>query len=257
MPPPPSLSVSTFLWPAHLPLRNRCAVAATALALFSAALLCAAAPLLLPPSALPASLARASLYCSLLSGFHLGEWLWSAAHEGAAADWGAFLLDANAPAYQLALAASAVEWALGAWLAPALKSSCAALAGAGGLLAAAGLALRVAAMWRAGASFAHRVAERAPPPGGLVTGGVYALWRHPAYAGWAYWALGSQLLLLNPLCVVIYTITVSAFFTDRIAGEEAALRRFFGERYDEYARRTIVGIPCVRVASAPAKARVD
>ena len=244
--------MSRFLWPAHLPLRERLAVAATASGLFVLSSACFAAWLLAPASA---AVRRALLHASLLAAFHLGEWLWSAAHEGERARWGAFLLDTNAPAYQLAVAASAAEWALGAALAPAFKSSLGAVSAAGGALAVAGLALRAAGMWRAGVSFAHLVAERAPPPGGLVTGGVYALFRHPAYAGWAYWAIGSQLLLLNPLCACAYTLAVGAFFSDRIAGEEAALRRFFGARYDEYARRTIVGIPLVW-APAPKAAAV-
>ena len=33
--------------------------------------------------------------------------------------------------------------------------------------------------------------------------------RHPGYLGWMVWAIGTQVLLLNPLSTVLFTIMVS------------------------------------------------
>src|SRR4051812_31669288 len=47
--------------------------------------------------------------------------------------------------------------------------------------------------------------------------------RHPSYVGWFYWSVGTQLLLCNPLCTVLYGLAAWAFFKDRIPYEEALL----------------------------------
>ena len=47
--------------------------------------------------------------------------------------------------------------------------------------------------------------------------------RHPGYAGWYLWAVGSQILLLNPLCVVAFYIVAYRFFKERIYFEEGTL----------------------------------
>ena len=88
--------------------------------------------------------------------------------------------------------------------------------------------------------------------------------RHPAYFGFFWWSVGTQLLLCNPLCVVAYAAASWHFFSGRIRCvqrfrlgltakggdfwravryEEGLLRQFFGARYVEYCSRTTVGIP--------------
>jgi protein-S-isoprenylcysteine O-methyltransferase len=223
----------------------------------------APSPLSLPARAaaaalggLPAPLPQCfSLYVALLAGFHLGEWAWSAAWQRPRGGrFSSLLLDANWPAYQVAVALAFAEFAAGAALAPGAKAAAArgaALLPLGGALAGAGLALRAAAMWTARGSFAHVLAQGARPPAGhaLCTSGVYALARHPAYAGWFAWAVGSQLLLANPLCAAAYAAAAAAFFRERIADEERALLRFYGAEYAAYARRTRVWLP---VGTTPA-----
>jgi len=68
--------------------------------------------------------------------------------------------------------------------------------------------------------------------------------RHPSYFGWFYWALGTQVLLGNPICFVIYAVVTWKFFSVRIAYEEATLYHFFPE-YSDYVARTAIGIPCI------------
>jgi hypothetical protein len=43
--------------------------------------------------------------------------------------------------------------------------------------------------------------------------------RHPSYAGFFYWALGTQLVLQNPLSFCVYSVLLMRFFSSRIRGE--------------------------------------
>lgn len=40
--------------------------------------------------------------------------------------------------------------------------------------------------------------------------------RHPSYFGFSWFALGAQLLLVNPICLVAYVFALRAFFHTRI-----------------------------------------
>ena len=42
--------------------------------------------------------------------------------------------------------------------------------------------------------------------------------RHPSYAGFFYWALGTQLVLQNPVSFVFYAAVLYKFFSRRIRG---------------------------------------
>ena len=106
-------------------------------------------------------------------------------------------------------------------------------------------ALRVAAQRTAGAHFAHQIMTERTRSHKLVTHGVYATFRHPAYCGWFWWSIGTQLLLANPLALVAYALAAWSFFRNRIPHEEAYLRQFYGKEYAEYARRTYTGIPFI------------
>lgn len=72
--------------------------------------------------------------------------------------------------------------------------------------------------------------------------------RHPSYFGWYWWSVGTQLLLCNPVCAVLYAAAVSQFFRNRIPYEEAMLIDFFGRSYIEYMRKSRIGIPFVKSA---------
>lgn len=100
--------------------------------------------------------------------------------------------------------------------------------------------------------------------------------RHPGYFGFMLWALGMQLLLVNPLCILAFTAVVLSwpypplclaawqrhhdvklskvccaspqlcrFFSERIAVEEDQLLSFFGSSYMDYAKQTPIRIPFV------------
>lgn len=92
------------------------------------------------------------------------------------------------------------------------------------------------------------VAEKKSPKHTLVTEGVYRFIRHPGYAGWFYWSIGTQLVLGNPVCVVAFAVSTWMFFRDRIAYEEDLLSSegFFGQKYVDYKRATPTFIPFIQ-----------
>lgn len=80
----------------------------------------------------------------------------------------------------------------------------------------------------------------------MVTSGVYAYFRHPSYFGWSVWALGTQLVLCNPISFIAYAVAAYLFFKDRIPYEEFKLTEFFGQEYRDYAKRVPIRIPFVK-----------
>ena len=79
-----------------------------------------------------------------------------------------------------------------------------------------------------------------------MTRGVYAWVRHPGYAGWMAWAVGTQLLLCNPVCSLGFAAAAWRFFRGRCAYEDRLLQEFFGEQYLRYrAAVPASGIPFV------------
>lgn len=69
--------------------------------------------------------------------------------------------------------------------------------------------------------------------------------RHPAYVGFFYWAVATQLLLLNPVSTIGFIIVLWRFFKSRIDGEEVYLTRFFGKEYVDYKARVGSGLPFI------------
>ena len=134
---------------------------------------------------------------------------------------------------------------MGGWSAlPALSSRYTVVVGF--VLLFVGQAARSLAMARAGSSFNHLVQSTKRDDHVLVTTGIYAFSRHPSYFGFFWWGLGTQLVLGNWVCFVIYAGILFVFFRERIRNEERFLVRFFGEEYEQYRKRTGVWIPGIR-----------
>ena len=55
-----------------------------------------------------------------------------------------------------------------------------------------GEALRKLAMWTAGTNFNHYVRHFREDGHQLVTHGIFGYFRHPAYVGWFYWSVATQ-----------------------------------------------------------------
>ena len=113
------------------------------------------------------------------------------------------------------------------------------------LLCASGLGIRFTAMITAGRSFTHLLQNQKRPEHVLITKGIYAWSRHPGYLGWFIWAVCSQLLLANPICLLFFAYWAWSYFDRRIQTEEKSLVLFFGEEYLDYKRRTPVRIPFI------------
>ena len=77
----------------------------------------------------------------------------------------------------------------------------------------------------------------------LVTTGVYALVRHPMYAGFWLMALGQALLLPNWVAGPAGLVGFGILFFGRIGREEAMMTAAFGDEYQAYMRRTSRVVP--------------
>ncbi|KAI4825818.1 hypothetical protein KUCAC02_021484 [Chaenocephalus aceratus] len=154
-----------------------------------------------------------------------------------------FLLN-HSVEYSLAAVSSWVEFTVEKLTFPELKQLNW-LSVVGLLLVLCGEALRKAAMLTAGSNFNHIVQNEKAQSHVLVTGGVYAYFRHPSYVGWFYWSTGTQVMLCNPVCILGYTIASWRFFRERIEEEELSLIHFFTEDYVEYKKRVPTGLPFI------------
>lgn len=106
-----------------------------------------------------------------------------------------------------------------------------------------GEGLRAAAMSTAKSNFNHVVQSQKSKDHELVTHGVYSISRHPAYAGFFWYSVGTQVLLCNPICIAGFFYASYSFFQDRIPDEEEHLIQFFGDKYIAYRKKVPIGIP--------------
>lgn len=106
--------------------------------------------------------------------------------------------------------------------------------------------IRSWAMITAGVSFNHIIQIRKKDNHALVTHGIYRFFRHPAYVGFFYWSIGTQLVLGNFLHFILFTIASWSFFQRRIPYEEESLCLLFPQEYPQYVARTWMGIPFIR-----------
>ncbi len=107
-------------------------------------------------------------------------------------------------------------------------------------------ATRVWAMRTAGTNFNHLVQRDLEDGHRLVEAGPYRWLRHPSYFGFYWFSIGSQLVLGNPITLMLYLVVLQRFFAARIPGEEAALERRFGEAYRRFRSTRVLGLPGVR-----------
>ncbi|KAL2019682.1 hypothetical protein VTK56DRAFT_9301 [Thermocarpiscus australiensis] len=200
---------------------------------------------------------RLPFFLAALSAFHFLEFWTTAAYNTRAAEVSSFLLTANWPGYAIAHTLAALECLAthsallrqpsSSWLPQTTTNPV-----TGPLCLAAGLGLvllgqtvRSVAMVQAGPSFNHLVQRQRSAGHVLVTTGVYGVLRHPSYFGFFWWALGTQLVMGNVLCLVGYAVVLWRFFSRRIRHEEEFLVQFFGGEYLDYRRRVGTLIPFV------------
>ena len=108
------------------------------------------------------------------------------------------------------------------------------------MLFAAGGALRIWPVFVLGRRFSGLVAIQ--PGHTLVTGGLYAVIRHPSYLGLLVNSLGWALAFRSGVGVLLTALLIPPLLT-RINAEERLLHTQFGEEYDAYRRRRSRLIP--------------
>merc|ERR1712176_1529676 len=110
-----------------------------------------------------------------------------------------------------------------------------------------GLFIRAWAMVAAGKNFHHIVQEHNPGADHeLITGSIYSCCRHPSYAGFYWWSVGSQIVLVNPVSVFLFMLANHMFFSGRIPHEEYYLINAYRGQYVEYRDRTRTWIPFIK-----------
>lgn len=180
---------------------------------------------------------RAPCFVALLALFHYLEFDMTARYNPLDASISSFLLSSNGIAYAAAHTSAMLELLLRYWLysdyapnwlslpfqipriLPLIPPSL--TLGLGLILVVMGQLVRSDAMRTAKANFNHVVQWTKSANHVLVTDGVYGFSRHPSYFGFFWWGIGTQLLLGNRICFVLYAVVLWKFFHHRILRESA------------------------------------
>uniref|UniRef100_A0A7S3CYU7 Protein-S-isoprenylcysteine O-methyltransferase n=1 Tax=Palpitomonas bilix TaxID=652834 RepID=A0A7S3CYU7_9EUKA len=183
-----------------------------------------------------------ALFLLCLGFFHLSEFFLVAAFNPDQLDESSLLL--NMRDYNTALVSAVVEYVVEYNFFPSLRPPPYIAMGAA-VVVVIGQAIRTTAVYTAKKAFTHYIQETKRSGHQLVTDGIYSFSRHPGYMGWFYWFVGTQVLLFNPVCFVIYLVVAFMFFKARIAYEEVTLLEMFGTDYAEYKKKVWTGIPFI------------
>ena len=185
------------------------------------------------------------IYVVCLCLFHFSEFFVTAVKQPKNLKYDSFLLN-HSINYTLANIAAWGEYFVELWWWGGSVKCNAKVACLGFIFVIAGQIVRSVGMWQCGENFAHEIMTSHEESHRLITSGIYGVLRHPAYFGWFYWTIGTQLLLCNPLCAIVYAYVSWNFFSKRIPFEEDLLRRFYGERYRDFCAKTVIGIPFIK-----------
>lgn len=191
---------------------------------------------------------RLPQFISFLCVFHFLEFYTTARFNTSSAKVSSYLLFSNGLAYNVAHGAAMLEITLTSVLFPGWQARWTFGYGVGLGLACVlvGQVVRSTAMAQAGTNFNHIPAREKKEGHVLVTTGVYAWLRHPSYFGFFWWAIGTQIVVGNKVCLIAYTVVLWRFFASRIVQEEGFLVEFFGEDYLRFRKTTGTGIPFIR-----------
>lgn len=190
-----------------------------------------------------------NLYIIALALFHFLEYYITAKYNPKKVNSQSFLLN-NGIEYTVAHSLAIFECLLESWLFPRWKmfnnsSIKRTVIIIGFVLVLLGQLVRSLAMHTAGKSFSHIVKVEREVDHKLVTQGVYSIFRHPSYFGFFWWAIGTQLMLLNPVSLIAFALVLHGFFKKRIIFEESHLVEFFGDEYIEYKQHVKIWIPFI------------
>jgi protein-S-isoprenylcysteine O-methyltransferase len=162
---------------------------------------------------------RLPAFATALAVFHFLEYYTTARYNTNALRAESFLLFNNGRAYNCAHGLATVELVVSRFFPHYGRAGVHPVTIAVGVaLVVVGQAVRSLAMAQAGPSFNHVVAREHKETHKLVTHGFYSVFRHPSYFGFFYWAIGTQLLVGNKVCLVGYVLVLWKFFYSRIQG---------------------------------------
>lgn len=169
---------------------------------------------------------RPFAFLSILSVFHFLEFYTTAAYNTPIA-WVASFLLTNGDQYRQAHTMAFIETFTTSYFFPNWQATFHSplVIALGVVLVGIGQAVRSIAMAQAGTNFNHTVQSKKSQGHELVTSGLYAYSRHPAYFGFFWWGIGTQVLLGNVVCFLGYSGVLWYFFNRRISRKFAGSRR--------------------------------
>lgn len=182
------------------------------------------------------------LYIIFSSLFYLIEYIWHSLYHPNNLNISAFILFNHSKEFYFALISCFIEYFIEYLFFSNLKLF-KIFHFIGLLMIIFGQIIRSIAQFTAGSNFTHLIATEKKNKHKLIKHGIYSILRHPSYCGYFYWAIGTQILLGNPINSIAYTIITWKFFSDRIKYEEYFLKQFFKNEYIIYQQQTYVGIP--------------
>lgn len=188
-----------------------------------------------------------SVYVTLLCIFHFGEFFITAIKQPGNLSYDSFVVNHSRNYTSAALASWIEFWVGSVVLGSSKRRYVFILIGLSMMIV--GQALRTLAMWTCGSNFNHQIKDRLENEHRLVTTGIYSILRHPAYVGWFYWSIGTQVFLCNPICSVFYAWASWSFFNARIPYEEGVLLQTYHQQYAEYINRSYICIPFIKTAN--------
>jgi len=182
-------------------------------------------------------------FTAALVFFHWSEYFATSLTNPRNLSLSSYILD-HSHEYHGAVVASLLEFTLEWYFIPELKRP-GVMSALGLLVVLCGESLRKLAMWQASTNFNHYIRYRREEGHELVTRGIYSLCRHPSYVGWFYWSIATQVMVMNPVCTILYALFSWKFFSYRIQEEERTLLYFFGQEYASYQRNVPTGLPFI------------
>lgn len=182
------------------------------------------------------------LYISLICLFHFLEYYITSSYQHDKVSVDSYIIN-NGATYFIAHSIAIIETIIEIYFYPGFKSSYLPLKLLGMLFIVFGQTLRSMAMINCGESFSHIVSTEKKSNHKLISTGVYSIVRHPSYVGFFYWAIGTQILLLNPISLILFIFLLYKFFSNRIIFEESNLIKFFGDDYIKYKGKVNSGLP--------------
>ncbi|CAO3630647.1 unnamed protein product [Mucor fragilis] len=183
------------------------------------------------------------IFLAALSLFHFLEYVATALFNADKLSLDSYLINHSAH-YHAAHAAALIEFLVEYYLFPSYKTF-GWINYAGLILVIVGQACRTIAMFSCRHNFSHHIVDYKENDHVLVQHGIYSVMRHPSYFGFYWWAIGVQVLLINPVCLGLFVYWLQKFFSERIQYEEHTLHRFFGQEWISYKAKTPTLMPFI------------